>query len=100
MSVLAFSQQCPYLVLLERAVSAPVHCRAGEAEARSDCAISEYIAAEHHPAVCVACVHDAQRLVQPVCVFADELGDAGNGRAGVDEGEAVVVVAAAVREYG
>jgi hypothetical protein len=45
-------------------------------------------------------VKDAQRLVDPAGEVVCELGDAGDGGAGVDESEAVVVLAAAVREHG
>ena len=51
-------------------------------------------------AVGVARVQDSQRLIQPPSEGMDELDHAGNGRAGVEEGEAVVVLAAAVGEHG
>jgi hypothetical protein len=57
-------------------------------------------AAENESAVGVARVQDSQRLIQPPSEGMDELDHAGNGCAGVEEGEAVVVLAAAVGEHG
>lgn len=65
-----------------------------------DVAVTPDRLAEHESSGGVPGVQDAQRLVDPAGEVVRELGDAGNGGARVDEGEAVVVVAAAVREYG
>jgi len=100
MSGLAFAQKCLYLAFLEHYICSPVHCGAGKAKAGFHSAVTEHVASENHSTVSVASAQDAQRLVQPAGEVLDELGDAGNGRAGVDEGEGVVVIAAAVREHG
>lgn len=77
-----------------------MHRRAGEPERWIDVAVASHRAAEDESAVGIAGVQDAQRLVDPASEVVREPGDAGDGGAGVDEREAVVVLAAAVREHG
>jgi hypothetical protein len=77
-----------------------VHRRAGEPERLIDVAVTPDGPAEDESSVGVPGVQDAQRLVDPVREVVREPGDAGNGGAGVDEGEAVVMLATAMREYG
>lgn len=75
-----------------------MHCRSWETEAGLDGAIAPNGPAEYESPISVSGVEDAQRLVNPSCEVADELGDTGNGCAGVDECKPVVVPAAAVGE--
>jgi hypothetical protein len=75
-----------------------VHCRSWETEAGLDGAITPNGPAEYESPISVSGVQDAQRLVNPSREVADELGDTGNGCAGVDKSKSVVVPAAAVGE--
>lgn len=77
-----------------------MHRRAREPERRIDAAVAPHGAAEDESAVGILGVQDAQRLVDPAGEVVRELGDSGDGGAGVDEGESVVVLAAAVCEDG
>jgi hypothetical protein len=75
-----------------------VHCRSWETKTWLHGAITPNGTAEHESPVSVSGVQDAQRLVNPSREVADELGDTGNGCAGVDKSKSVVVSAAAVGE--
>ncbi len=76
-----------------------MHRRSGEPDPFLDGAVLADVAAEHELAEGVPSVHDAQGLADPLREIRDELSDAGDGGPGVDERQAVVVLAATVREH-
>jgi len=76
-----------------------VHRRAGKPERLIDVAVASHGAAEDESAVRVPGVQDAQRLVDPAGESCANSATPGTAVPGVDERQAVTVLAAAVRKH-